>query len=222
MFLSTPPSRVATYAKAAVFSTSKGVSIHATLAGGDDKAYADKELAMLFLSTPPSRVATGRELTLFVYERSFYPRHPRGWRRDWSVCRTAYEVSIHATLAGGDCASLSWVFFFPTFLSTPPSRVATQLRTGPGPDSAVRSPRDSLHAPLAGGDPSQDIQKNSRYLFLSTPPSRVATPRQPDQAQLFQVSIHATLAGGDSSLRSGLSSASMFLSTPPSRVATLG
>ena len=61
VFLSTPPSRVATYAKAAVFSTSKGVSIHATLAGGDDKAYADKELAILFLSTPPSRVATRLE-----------------------------------------------------------------------------------------------------------------------------------------------------------------
>ena len=58
-----------------------------------------------------------------------------------------YEVSIHATLAGGD---------FPGF----------PLRRGR---------RVSIHATLAGGDGSCRCGKDQLKLFLSTPPSRVAT-----------------------------------------------
>ena len=102
------------------------VSIHATLAGGDD------------FWSKPAVVITG-----------FYPRHPRGWRRE---CEEVYarhgEVSIHATLAGGDTLLHSITSakrrFYPRhprgwrrhiarddddcsqFLSTPPSRVATK------------------------------------------------------------------------------------------------
>ena len=80
------------------------VSIHATLAGGDNGKNADAAADTEFLSTPPSRVATklftgGREPTKEVSihatlaggdgsvkcvtstQASFYPRHPRGWRR---------------------------------------------------------------------------------------------------------------------------------------------
>ena len=57
-----------------------------------------------------------------------------------------------------------------TFLSTPPSRVAT-----------------GLHA--------MGVQRAEA--FLSTPPSRVATQRLRIFDLALQVSIHATLAGGD-------------------------
>ena len=101
VFLSTPPSRVAT--------TSAMMEI----------------LLMAFLSTPPSRVAT-------------LPA-PHG-------CR-CFEVSIHATLAGGDDKRSIFYICTDVFLSTPPSRVATVRCLESGYMLCV-----SIHATLAGGD----------------------------------------------------------------------
>ena len=125
MFLSTPPSRVATWRGYRQL-PQEHVSIHATLAGGDasNKCFRAKN-------------------------ESFYPRHPRGWRRYSREEGKAYMmVSIHATLAGGDhtlkqTATANFCFYprHPRgwrqtyksdnyqaimFLSTPPSRVATR------------------------------------------------------------------------------------------------
>ena len=84
-FLSTPPSRVATVTAG-------------PMSAGDK-----------FLSTPPSRVATEQNRNSRLERFSFYPRHPRGWRRiDRIVLRFDKE----------------------RFLSTPPSRVATPLDMG--------------------------------------------------------------------------------------------
>ena len=125
MFLSTPPSRVATLISFAVAVVNR-VSIHATLAGGDNRntifsivwslvsihaTLAGGDLvkecshnpSLRFLSTPPSRVATHR------------PRLHLGIRR----------FSIHATLAGGD---------------KPPQKRNAAWRNF------------SIHATLAGGD----------------------------------------------------------------------
>ena len=124
------------------------VSIHATLAGGDVIATRFKWCLNAFLSTPPSRVATAQQHHPSEGTRRFYPRHPRGWRPGFPIKNlTAKFVSIHATLAGGDflceisdclsCVSIhatlaggdaSIIDCFlrkRTFLSTPPSRVAT-------------------------------------------------------------------------------------------------
>ena len=57
MFLSTPPSRVAT-ARQPLEEPFRKVSIHATLAGGDTTFFRSCQQLFLFLSTPPSRVAT--------------------------------------------------------------------------------------------------------------------------------------------------------------------
>ena len=102
------------------------VSIHATLAGGDTDETTSPPVILAFLSTPPSRVATrpGQRQSIplgvsihatlaggdpfvegrwFVFYSSFYPRHPRGWRRFAVASRPFFGVvSIHATLAGGD------------------------------------------------------------------------------------------------------------------------
>ena len=58
VFLSTPPSRVAT---------------GSGLGEGEGKSS--------FLSTPPSRVATFWETNVSPSHLRFYPRHPRGWRQ---------------------------------------------------------------------------------------------------------------------------------------------
>ena len=150
------------------------VSIHATLAGGDICFTSSSVRYPMFLSTPPSRVATsGHHGGLHDLYR-FYPRHPRGWRQRGLCVKilllgvflstppsrvatgrssagrdSQRNVSIHATLAGGDGACPHWTRTIIVFLSTPPSRVATVDAT----------------TALAG------------LKFLSTPPSRVATAR---------------------------------------------
>ena len=102
VFLSTPPSRVAT-ARPRVWPWPASVSIHATLAGGDRSYFRALRRCFTFLSTPPSRVATPVE----------------------HLDTEAFYVSIHATLAGGDIFLQSMSFGSRMFLSTPPSRVAT-------------------------------------------------------------------------------------------------
>ena len=86
----------------------------------------------------------------------FYPRHPRGWRHRQSTAWT-----------GGTM-----------FLSTPPSRVATSLRSRRCPFPGCfypRHPRGWRHnaTPITG----------TEGLFLSTPPSRVATGARPRRAR---------------------------------------
>ena len=82
----------------------------------------------MFLSTPPSRVATIRTSSAALTTAGFYPRHPRGWRRD--------------------------IFFrilmFWLFLSTPPSRVATRIsayRRGNKKSFYPRHPRGWRQSP---------------------------------------------------------------------------
>ena len=148
MFLSTPPSRVATMLRGELLRMAAGVSIHATLAGGDEWPEKLCTNGVLFLSTPPSRVATCLSLWMLSVVCCFYPRHPRGWR---PILRCSL---IHLYL----------------FLSTPPSRVAT---TSFFIDYYLLSV--SIHATLAGGDTHSTYPRNRRFPFLSTPPSRVAT-----------------------------------------------
>ena len=191
------------------------VSIHATLAGGDSSSVAPNEssssfyprhprgwrqphaLSVLkrysFLSTPPSRVATRTKSALTAGPSCFYPRHPRGWRRRERVRQgKPRNVSIHATLAGGDSYGAGRATNRKPFLSTPPSRVATTYRHIAGIVMEV-----SIHATLAGGDWENCAGKPRRSSFLSTPPSRVATDKTLGEVQDPEVSIHATLAGGD-------------------------
>ena len=123
-----------------------------------------------FQSTPPSRVATIPAAL----------RHPDP------------QISIHTTLAGGDCHRKEDKPFNAQFQSTPPSRVATFLGRALQQEEEI-----SIHTTLAGGDEflvrtSQDFlnfnphhprgwrhncRRGQQYCgaFQSTPPSRVAT-----------------------------------------------
>ena len=238
MFLSTPPSRVATstgneqraFVQVSIHATlaggdllacpcrvEKSVSIHATLAGGDLANLRGLYSEAMFLSTPPSRVATCGLSAGFRVGGCFYPRHPRGWRHEVMAWNDESEVvSIHATLAGGDVPWRRLCAPIYSFLSTPPSRVATErIYAGLNRIGGFypRHPRGWRHLIEA----AHDILVKA---FLSTPPSRVATPERIPQGYLLVVSIHATLAGGDSCLRQNHTADRWFLSTPPSRVAT--
>ena len=153
MFLSTPPSRVATTATITSLNESgrfyprhprgwrQGLRLStvlgtAFLSTPPSRVATPLDLSKYgpttkFLSTPPSRVATLQGLRLStVLGTGFYPRHPRGWRQ---LRRTLPggrgRVSIHATLAGGDSSATEEIWQTRTFLSTPPSRVATLLES---------------------------------------------------------------------------------------------
>ena len=124
------------------------VSIHATLAGGDQYDYAGDYPVTEFLSTPPSRVATvGSSFVVFVVYVSIHATLAGGDRRHPSTPCQKKAVSIHATLAGGDAKVWQTKRIHKLFLSTPPSRVATRSRKLTLMRSTV-----SIHATLAGGD----------------------------------------------------------------------
>ncbi len=192
-----------------------------------------------FLSTPPSRVATNETARRETANKSFYPRHPRGWRRAEPDCPAACKrVSIHATLAGGDgffgAFGVSDKGFYPRhprgwrqyadrarsgkteFLSTPPSRVATAAFNVFIPQGHV-----SIHATLAGGDPRRQRQQG-QHGSVSIHATLAGGDLKPGGGiSLSNVSIHATLAGGDPACQiQRPDHLQAFLSTPPSRVAT--
>ena len=102
---------------------------------------------MAFLSTPPSRVATFQQIVLGMQ----------------------ISVSIHATLAGGDCA----------------------VRAAPG-----RTKRVSIHATLAGGDDCFALKQWEIYVSIHATLAGGDFNRS-TLRKLSKVSIHATLAGGD-------------------------
>ena len=82
------------------------------------------------------------------------------------------RVSIHATLAGGDCSISTYTATAIWFLSTPPSRVATTST-----ETVIilhgsfypRHPRGWRHVTI--------LASTASGMFLSTPPSRVATAK---------------------------------------------
>ena len=193
------------------------VSIHATLAGGDLSAGRSGRCSTVSIHA----TLAGGDATLV------------------QVVAPVVTVSIHATLAGGDYISSSVTSWISTFLSTPPSRVATiapevvkwlaerfypRHPRGWRPAENCQKPDHehvSIHATLAGGD--------SHWQGLERYPIRSFYPRHPRGwrragnlrfLSLLSVSIHATLAGGDFVNSAIISFLSKFLSTPPSRVAT--
>ena len=157
-------------------------------------------------------------MTVWVryYNRRFYPRHPRGWRRFTVVLpQSLLDVSIHATLAGGDWGNRHLRAGRGCFYPRHPRGWRHAGRPLQAAEGMV-----SIHATLAGGDSFSTWARFPSMLFLSTPPSRVATVRRKTHVILLSVSIHATLAGGDVIISAELDVQVWFLSTPPSRVAT--
>ena len=105
---------------------SRGVSIHAPRAGGDESRGERIKLVILVSIHAPRAGGDGEE----------------GSEDDrWT------NVSIHAPRAGGDLATYAAWMLSDAFQSTPPARGATGMPIGVGVVRGV-----SIHAPRAGGD----------------------------------------------------------------------
>ena len=172
LFQSTPPSREATGAPAAI-----------------------QPSIAAFQSTPPSREATEACWNREGTDRHFNPRLPRG-RRQISrfVPFGIGPISIHASLAGGDVVCYILDSINVGFQSTPPSREAT-VTDHVAPSEAInfnpRLPRGRRRGPRA-------ICRRRRYFNPRLPRGR--RPGQRGHAAVAQhISIHASLAGGDQS-----------------------
>ena len=132
----------------------------------------------------------------------------------FSMLSAKEDISIHASLAGGDG--------FNGFNKEDKKYFNPRLPRGRRRTTALRTAADcsiSIHASLAGGDPQtpsitssrlyfnpglprgrrHDIAAIERNLlrFQSTPPSREATLLSTRMPSMTQISIHASLAGGD-------------------------
>ena len=126
LFLSTPPSRVATVQRCVFFAYGRGVSIHATLAGGDR--------LRRFPRRPPYAVSIHATLAGGDAEQV--------GSNEWG-----FGVSIHATLAGGDCGPPS------SFSGYRKVSIHATLAGGDlPPASSFPADNVSIHATLAGGD----------------------------------------------------------------------
>ena len=123
-----------------------------------------------FLSTPPVWVATLLGDAHLSTQRSFYPRHPCGWRLG-AYDPTAWGVE---------------------FLSTPPVWVATAPA-----DMFATMEKFLSTPPVWVATICFDVFCSLPALFLSTPPVWVATGVVDVRACKGGVSIHATRVGGD-------------------------
>ena len=168
------------------------VSIHATLAGGDSSPCASPLNCARFYPRHPRGWRRDKRCIAGV-PRSFYPRHPRGWRR---------QPGLLAGLPH-------------KFLSTPPSRVATFLSAGLCSRRGCFYPRHPRGwrrpaLPRRRREPGRFYPRHPRGWRRYTSGSIALTgrfyPRHPRGWRQIQgrrlrqwalVSIHATLAGGD-------------------------
>ena len=124
----------------------------------------------LFLSTPSARRATGVPSNGRPYVQDFYPRPPRGGRRDLRLqVDFTLQISIHALREEGDCLCHAPCEGAHLFLSTPSARRATP--DGPG--------------------------YGKIFEFLSTPSARRATVRECAARVNLRISIHALREEGD-------------------------
>ena len=213
-FQSTPPSREATVIRPIVDLTNVGISIHASLAGGDVVNHNYRRDTNDFNPRLPRGRRPGRKRAGRGRGIYFNPRLPRG--RRLSFLTTAWPlvlfqstppsreatlntdatmpfsiISIHASLAGGDD-------FRGRFMPEGKTiSIHASLAGGDGTRCGNISNRSiSIHASLAGGDTSRN-STTSGIKFQSTPPSREATVEASGMADRWPISIHASLAGGD-------------------------
>ena len=146
----------------------------------------------------------------------FYPRPPRGGRREndsgpWAQT----QISIHALREEGDNGKVGATTISSLFLSTPSARRATRRCSG----KSVLS-RDFYPRPPRGGR-----RRHFRRVIVGADISIHALREEGDQrvrhvTQTTKISIHALREEGDGSTTSTSGAFTIFLSTPSARRAT--
>ena len=146
------------------------ISIHALRGEGDHKG-SDKPLGRLaFLSTPSAGRATRRRVVVGRWVGHFYPRPPRGGRRETPL-RTSRDR---------------------TFLSTPSAGRATTP-----PRKHFRPLKISIHALRGEGDTTAKRLSLSTSYFYPRPPRGGRLQCAPRRRVACAISIHALRGEGD-------------------------
>ena len=147
----------------------------------------------------------------------FYPRPPRGGRRETGAMSvTPINISIHALREEGDGKSTKTVENQTKFLSTPSARRATWH-----PWCIFYFSHISIHALREEGDKAANGGVSCLHIFLSTPSARRATSHRNNLgSKHILISIHALREEGDCRKSVRLASIQQFLSTPSARRAT--
>ena len=210
------------------------ISIHALREEGDRAVSRMPSPYSRFLSTPSARRATRLDRSEYIGGYNFYPRPPRGGRRDVLLRAAAHSsISIHALREEGDAGSSCGASCRSRFLSTPSARRATGLpgRSAGRPDNFYPRPprggrhqrsgepgcggRISIHALREEGDASSESAASTKRQFLSTPSARRATlPRLPEKPYM-EISIHALREEGDGCSTTTTPSQTYFYPRPP-------
>ena len=214
-FLSTPSARRAT--KAAVVDIFQHrISIHALREEGDSVSWTIGRAEVKFLSTPSARRATHDKGLQRRVKEYFYPRPPRGGRRQDIFYDLQAEPFLSTPSARRATTEEVRPALFILFLSTPSARRATSDGRHTGSLHSDFYPR-----PPRGGRPGCAVNKSNQNKFLSTPSARRATAN-PDRGasttsflstpsarratlllaailQIFPISIHALREEGDPS-----------------------
>ena len=217
----------------------ENISIHALREEGDPAGGAARAEAKRFLSTPSARRATVVAALAQLVSNHFYPRPPRGGRRQLPQRRAFWiAISIHALREEGDPDALDCHWRAWDFYPRPP-------RGGrPAPPRAIVFVQCNFYPrPPRGGRHCCCWNCYGAQRFLSTPSARRATaypkhlfkilryfyPRPPrggrqlmDDVMSYAryISIHALREEGDSPRFLNSSASSTFLSTPSARRAT--
>ena len=215
-FLSTLPARGAT-AAAVVAAGDGAISIHAPREGSDISGFYDLCGSEPFLSTLPARGATYDSARQWAEDHlNFYPRSPRGERRQWTPGRQTPTPAFLSTLPARGATPSSWRLPIgqAEFLSTLPARGATGRRPPEdcGRGISIHAPREgsdsdrgpipggfwiSIHAPREGSDAARWTLCGRLWTFLSTLPARGATGIHVCIPFSNLISIHAPREGSD-------------------------
>ena len=168
-FLSTPSARRATNYEYSL-EYGENISIHALREEGDNQNSLDRVRTVPFLSTPSARRATGRLIYFDFQTGNFYPRPPRGGRRELHGVHSAQRI----------------------FLSTPSARRATIFFIRHLLVGIYFYPR-----PPRGGRRKTTGAPGRSRAFLSTPSARRATLTLTERNRAGLISIHALREEGD-------------------------
>ena len=192
-----------------------------------------------FLSTPSARRATPFSTSSAWSGPYFYPRPPRGGRRQqFFFVDQCLDISIHALREEGDQAVSQDQDAAERFLSTPSARRATAVwprlallhrdfyprpPRGGRPANQGKQPRTdhiSIHALREEGDVDWDIFGRLLAKFLSTPSARRATTRRPTAPGRPCDFYPRPPRGGRLAYKWLFVTFTVFLSTPSARRAT--
>ena len=135
-----------------------------------------------------------KRATTCIPWQNFYPRPPRGGRRQQDEDKQVGYLFLSTPSARRATARFGKAGEDKKFLSTPSARRATV-----GVCNGVVRSAISIHALREEGDLSDPPKAYDQHLFLSTPSARRATGRSAEWPQRSAISIHALREEGDAS-----------------------